>query len=42
MWTVSWLRILVTSLLLWRPGFIPRLVHMGIVVKKTALVQGFL
>jgi len=42
MWTIPWLRILATSLLLYRPGFIPRLVHVGIVVKKTTLVQGFL
>jgi hypothetical protein len=42
MWTMPWLRILVTSLSPCRPGLTRRLLCVGFVVKKVALVQVFL
>jgi hypothetical protein len=38
---VPWLRQLVNSFLVWRPGFNPRPVHVGFVVDKVAMRQVF-
>jgi hypothetical protein len=39
---VPWLRWLVAGLSPWRPRFTPGLIHVGFVVDKVALWQGFL
>jgi hypothetical protein len=41
-WSMTWQRWLVTVLSPWRPGFFPRLAHVGFVVKKIILGQVFL
>jgi hypothetical protein len=40
-WAVPWLRRLAAGLSPWRPGFDPGSVHVGFVVDKVALGQGF-